>query len=660
MSQKSNNAIHAALTLLNQGNAALAINNLKALLSMDQTNPDVLQALGLCYLNTGDYAQAEYYFSNATCRNDKILAAWIYLGISQNQLGKNTEAITTYQRALRINASSIDALQNLALTYFNTRDINASVKTAKKALKVDNKSSKAHNILGLCYRNSNVEKAIYHFNQSIKLLPELYDGYHNLVDTYVMYQQYDKAIKTLTNVISKFPTNPVPCITLGKIYEKNNRLTDAIIHYKDATARHPDNISLQSSLARCLISQQNFEAGFNILNQLHEKHNQHPDVIEGLSDYYILLKDYNKTFELTDSFISNHNPASIPPGILRSHATACSHTDNINRGIDALESSLSVASEQYVREAIHYSLADLYDRNKSYDSAFLNYDTANKIKNEASDIDYYCNVVDDIIQTFNKDTISQLPHSSSVSNKPVFIVGMPRSGTSLVEQIISSHSDVHGAGEITSLWNIANDISGAMNLLDYCKNIRTIDDETINTYAARYLEEIEAISDGYKICTDKLPHNFMHIGLIELLFPGAHIVHCRRHPFDTCLSIYFKNFNDNHKYSRNLSELARFYQSYMALMEHWDKTSSLTIHTVDYEMLVNKPELYIKSMIDSVGLEWDEACLSHHKSDRKVMTPSHDQATKPIYQHAVYRWKNYQNHISPLSEVLGDPEQFCQ
>ena len=660
MTPTINKAIENALTLLNQNNAAAAIQSLEALLSKNQTNPDLLHALGLCYFNTGNFKQAEQYLSAATNQEKKLPHTWLYLGISQNQLGKNKEAIQSYQNVLKINPSSIDALCHLALTYLNSGLVDTALKTAKKALKIDKNSSSTHNILGLCYRGNKIEKAVYHFEQSIKYQPDLYDGYHNLIDTYIMYKMYDKAISALKKTIEHFTTNPLPCVTLGKIYEQQNLIDKALSHYHNACERHPGNITLQTSLARCLVAKQLFEDSISILNKLYTQFSNHPEVIQELSNYYIIMKDYARAYDLTHDFISRNRSTNTPPGILMSYAIACKQTGHTTQGIESLESALNIAHGPYIKESVHFSLADLYDKSKLYDNAFKNYNAANNIRNEPSDIKYYCQVIDDIIHHFDKKTISELPHSSQNSSKPVFIVGMPRSGTSLVEQILSSHPEVYGAGEITTLWSIGNDISGAMNLSDYCENLLKVTESDINMHALHYLNEIKKLSAGYAKCTDKLPHNFIHIGLIELLFPNAKIVHCRRHPFDTCLSIYFKNFNDNHKYARNLMELGRFYKSYIDLMNHWEKTSSLSIYNIDYEALVRKPETYIRQLVNHTGLEWDDACLSHHQSDRLVMTPSHDQATKPIYQDAVYRWKNYRKHLAPLIETLGNPEQYCQ
>jgi len=155
-----------------------------------------------------------------------------------------------------------------------------------------------------------------------------------------------------------------------------------------------------------------------------------------------------------------------------------------------------------------------------------------------------------------------------------------------------------------------------------------------------------------------MPHNFMQLGLIERLFPNAAVIHCQRHPFDTCLSIYFRRINENHGYARKLGDLARFYKKYMELMEHWKKVSSLQILDVQYEKMVTEQQSESEKLISHIGLDWSDSVLNYHKSDRIIMTPSSHQASKPIYTSSMYRWKNYRKHIGPLIDILGQPEQY--
>ncbi len=180
----------------------------------------------------------------------------------------------------------------------------------------------------------------------------------------------------------------------------------------------------------------------------------------------------------------------------------------------------------------------------------------------------------------------------------------------------------------------------------------------LNVYADNYLIIIKDLSDGEIRITDKMPHNFMHLGLIECLFPNATIIHCQRHPFDTCLSIYFRKINENHLYARKLEDIARFYKKYMELMENWHRVSSLQILDVIYENMVTDQKSESEKIISHIGLDWSDNVLDYHKSDRIIMTPSYHQASKPIYTSSMQRWKNYRKHIGPLIDILGQPEQF--
>jgi hypothetical protein len=197
-------------------------------------------------------------------------------------------------------------------------------------------------------------------------------------------------------------------------------------------------------------------------------------------------------------------------------------------------------------------------------------------------------------------------------------------------------------------------------MIDYTKSLQKLSREELGKYADNYLNIIKDLSNGEARITDKMPHNFMQLGLIERLFPNATIIHCQRHPFDTCLSIYFRKINENHVYARKLEDLARFYKKYIALMQHWHRVSALQILDVKYENMVTDQKAESEKIIRHIGLDWSDEVLDYHESDRIIMTPSSHQASKPIYTSSMYRWKNYRKHIGPLIEILGQPEQYDQ
>ena len=232
---------------------------------------------------------------------------------------------------------------------------------------------------------------------------------------------------------------------------------------------------------------------------------------------------------------------------------------------------------------------------------------------------------------------------------------MPRSGTTLTEQICASHPAVHGAGEITKLRRLAKSIGFSHDsLAAFRKSVTAINGEQSRALAADYLSYLRRLSPEAPRIVDKLPHNFEMVGFIALLFPKARIIHCRRDAIDTCLSCFMTSFNDKHGYNADLQKLGLYYREYDRLMRHWNAILPGRIYECRYETLIADQEAESRRLIEYLGLPWDDACLRFYEHDRSVNTPSRWQVRQPIYTSSVKRWKNYEGRIQPLIEALGD------
>jgi hypothetical protein len=190
--------------------------------------------------------------------------------------------------------------------------------------------------------------------------------------------------------------------------------------------------------------------------------------------------------------------------------------------------------------------------------------------------------------------------------------------------------------------------------MPYPECISLLTQEHVDSLAQRYLDHLDQLSPDSRRVVDKLPVNFMHLGLIELLFPEAHVIHCMRDPVDTCLSAYFQDFSSNHPYAYNLSNLGAFYQGYKKIMAHWRRVSNLQLFELNYEDLVADHEQVSRALIEFCGLEWDDGCLRFYENKRFVRTASYDQVNRPVYKQSVARWKHYESHLAPLIEALKE------
>lgn len=260
-----------------------------------------------------------------------------------------------------------------------------------------------------------------------------------------------------------------------------------------------------------------------------------------------------------------------------------------------------------------------------------------------------------VLGAFDKVTLATRAAEGNESALPVFVVGMPRSGTTLVEQILASHSLVHGAGELHDVQDIARTLPRHTPAgTPYPACVHELDGTIMRGFGDAYVRSVRTLSQDSLRIVDKMPLNYLFLGLLALLLPNAHIVHCRRNPLDTCLSCYFQRFRGSQEYSYDLGHLGRYYILYRQLMDFWVDTLPLPILHVDYEELVADPETIARELVAFCGLKWQERCLDFHCADRAVTTSSNWQVRRPVYRTAVERWRNYAPHLGPLRAALGD------
>ena len=261
-----------------------------------------------------------------------------------------------------------------------------------------------------------------------------------------------------------------------------------------------------------------------------------------------------------------------------------------------------------------------------------------------------------IKRIFTQPTIDQLSGYGDKSDLPLFVLGMPRSGTTLVETILASNPDVTDAGELPDLLKIANRTSADGESPRYPLSIVNITGNDLTEMGTGYIQGLKKRYPNAKRITNKLPANFLALGLIHLILPNAKIIHVNRNPVDTCLSGFTKLFNnDNQPYSYDLKELGRYYASYAKLMQYWKEVLPTDAFLdVQYEELVADSETQTRRLIDFCELPWNDSCLEHHKSKRTVKTASITQVRQPIYQTSVERWRQYEKHLGSLLDALAE------
>jgi len=361
-------------------------------------------------------------------------------------------------------------------------------------------------------------------------------------------------------------------------------------------------------------------------------------------------------FDLLETSIRNGDRTDL---LVRIYASLCGALGKPDEGIAALEPLTETINPDPMVTATHFFvLSKLFDQSKNYDRAYQCAQRASEIRGDvyvASDRE---KLQQDRTRVWSKDRLSSMSKSRVISDKPVFIVGMPRSGTTLIEQIIAAHPQAYGCGELIGVLSAANEIATETTTQSLDDIIDSLKPASLDRVARRLLKEMEKQAPKNEKplrITDKMPLNFQHIGLIEALFPNARIIHCQRHVLDNFISCYLLDFAglNNQAYTYDPVNFAHFYSLYLKYMDHWKSVCSIPILDVSYEDTIADQRAMTERILEFLELEWDDQCMSFFETKRAVNTASVEQVRKKIYTSSKARWKNYESHLGPVQEALA-------
>jgi len=369
-----------------------------------------------------------------------------------------------------------------------------------------------------------------------------------------------------------------------------------------------------------------------------------------LAELHHLEGDYPQAMKTLEPVLGS---AHEVPAVAIMFGTVAPRVNRQPEAIEAIRKLLGapgVAISQRMKAL--FTLGALHDSLDQFDEAFEAYRQGNALSPLRYDARQHHQAIDEVIAAWRPEVVARLPRAKQDAGRLLFIVGMPRSATTLVEQILSVSPDVFAAGELNDMPRLARAAQGgAVVGYPMITSTERLTQAVVDTAGRGYLEAIRKLRPGNRLLIDKLPMNFINLGLIQQALPGARVIHCRRNAMDTCLSCYFQLFDGNLTFAYALDSIAHFYREYERLMAHWCSVLTLPILHVDYETLIEQQEQVSRQMYEFAGLAWTDDALRFHKSRRTAMTSSNAQVRQPIYKRSVERWRNYEKYLGPLKEA---------
>ena len=485
----------------------------------------------------------------------------------------------------------------------------------KKVLKKEKNNIDALRLLGLlAFKTKDYEIAERLFLKVLKLDPSFSLAWDNLAKLYRIQNKLLKSIPAFENLIKLDPSNFEALVSLGTIYIKLSKYHEGIKLYEESLKIKPENPRVYLSLGHAL----------KTIGERKKSEAAYQNTIKyfpSSGEAYWSLANL-KTYEFSDKEIAN------------------------------MELSLKRNMHQNELIQMHFALGKAYESNRQFDKSFKHYKDGNwqQRKQISYNAEDYKISIDEIINFFeNNNNILDLKAEAG-SDEPIFILGLPRSGSTLIEQILASHSLIEGTQELPNIMAISRDIKLIDQKNGYPDNLLKLNQSSFDELGKKYIDETKWARSSKPFFIDKMPNNFFHIGLIKLILPKAKIIDARRNPMDACFSCFKQYFAKGQHFTYDLDDIARYYKDYVRLMDFWNKLFPDEIFTIQYEQIIENPNDRISDLLEFCNVKFEDNCLNFHKSKRAVKTASSEQVRQPMYKTGINYWRNYIKNLDVLLE----------
>jgi len=440
-------------------------------------------------------------------------------------------------------------------------------------------------------------------------------------------------LQSLTAAVKAQPESSTAWWRLAEGLERRGYLEKVFLAYARAFELDPNSTPLQLSMGQFLLNRGELDDAERMFRMAAASGSI--ESITGIGAVMERRGDVDGAIALVDRFDEGLEH-SMSLRLLK--ARMLIRKKRADEAVSILKAS-KIPTDPNAQTYYYHALGDAHEAAGEADLAFAAWTRANTLRGIAFDPVAHTRNIDQLMERHSAQKLAELPRAPAGTPLPILIVGLPRSGTSLVEQILSSHPEVYGAGELDDLRDLS---------LTYNPDSQ----DGVNEASTRYLQRIGELSQGKKYVTDKMPHNFMNLGAAAQILPMARVIHCRRNLLDVGLSCFSKHFGAFHNYACDLAAMGHFFKEYLRLMAHWRAVSPLPMFEIDYEALVSDPETMVRQLSEFCGLPWDPAMLKFHESKRVIATASYAQVNKPLYKSAMGRAEQYRKHMEPLRLAL--------
>ncbi|MEQ9395646.1 MAG: sulfotransferase [Haliea sp.] len=541
-------------------------------------------------------------------------------GVELQRRGEVAAAARIYRGILEQEPEHWQALHYLGLAELQQGRLKEADSLLSRSVAIEPRNANAWSDLGSVRVKADApQDAVEPFSRALQLAPEHPDALNNMAQALRQLSRFDQARPLLEKLVTLRSGQPGPLRALADVQTKSGDVAAAIETFQEALKLDPDDPRIRLGLGDACESAGRFR--------------------QARMQYLAILRREPES-PLALSRLLQMREGEVAPQWLET----------------AQRMAADPATPEDGRVRLNIALGYHADRAGEYREAFRHLQRGYDVQaaRHPFDSDGYSRAIDRLINTLDRSFYAGAADSGLASERPVFVVGMPRSGTTLSEQILASHSRVAAGGEMSMLLKVSYQIGELSRSGEpYPEGLLTTGRVSLRRMGRRYLEQLDKVSTGADRITDKLPFNFMHLGVIALLFPGAKVVHCQRHPLDNCLSCYFTSFADQIHFANRLDTLGRYYLDYHRLMQHWQEVLPIEILNLPYEAMVADTEAQVGRLLAHCGLEWEDACLDFHRTERGVRTPSRWQVRQPIYRGSVQRWRNYEEELEPLRKILA-------